>query len=159
MRNLTYQSRGRRAHENMTFGKWWRSQDTIDRGTYARVGFWRPSSTTWIVWSATYGFHPPWGFFNYWVPVKDVARITEVRGSEPVFLGTMVALSTFHMCGRGLSVWPDFGGSDFVAFHLFLVDREQYTLGAKDNLRLRKFTPHEEQSHLALGSHAAGTGS
>ena len=94
------------------------------------------------------------------MPVKDVARITEVRGSEAVFLGTMVALSLpFLRVGVVLSVWPDFGGSDFVAFRLFLVDREQYTRGAKDNLRLRKFTPHEEQSHLALGSHAAGTGS
>ena len=145
---------------NTTFGEWSRAQDTMDRGTYALVGllgFAIKHNLDRLV--ATYGFHRPWGFFNYWVPVKDVARITEVRGSEPVFLGTMVALSTFHMCGRGLSVWPDFGGSDFVAFHLFRVDREQYTLGAKDNLRLRKFTPHEEQSHLALGSHAAGTGS
>ena len=143
----------------ITFADLWRSSGTIDRGAYALVGvlgFALKHNLDRFV--AGYGFHRPWTLFNYWVPVRDVARITEVRGSEPVFLGTMVALSTFHMCGRGLSVWPDFGGSDFVAFHLFLVDREQYTLGAKDNLRLRKFTPHEEQSHLALGSHAAGTG-
>jgi hypothetical protein len=79
---------------NTTFGQWWRAQDTIDRGTYALVGvlgFAIKHNLDRLV--ATYGFHRPWGFFNYWVPVKDVARITEVRGSEAVFLGTMVALS------------------------------------------------------------------
>jgi len=78
----------------MRFGQWWRAQDTIDRGTYALVGilgFALKHNLDRLV--ATYGFHRPWGFFNYWVPVKDVARITEVRGSEAVFLGTMVALS------------------------------------------------------------------
>lgn len=79
---------------NMKFGEWWRAQDTIDRGTYALVGvlgFAIKHNLDRLV--ATYGFHRPWGFFNYWVPVRDVARITEVRGSEAVFLGTMVALS------------------------------------------------------------------
>ena len=51
------------------------------------------SSTTWIVWLRRIGFHRPWGPFNYVEPVRDVARITELRGNEAVFLETMVAMS------------------------------------------------------------------
>jgi hypothetical protein len=72
----------------------WRPSGKMDRGTYAVVGvlgFALKHNLDRAV--ATYGFHRPWGLFNYWVPVRDVARITEVRGSEAVFLGTMVALS------------------------------------------------------------------
>jgi hypothetical protein len=42
---------------------------------------------------AGYVFHRPWGLFNYWVPVRDVVRITQLRGNEAVFLATMVALA------------------------------------------------------------------
>ncbi len=77
-----------------TFGEWWRPSGTIDRGTYALVGvlgFAIKHNLDRAV--ASYGFHRPWGLFNYWVPVRDVARITEVRGNEAAFLGTMVALA------------------------------------------------------------------
>src|SRR6266571_2793766 len=77
-----------------TFGDLWRSEGTIGRGAYALVGllgFALKHNLDRLV--ATYGFHRPWGLFNYWVPVRDVARITQLRGSEAVFLGTMVALS------------------------------------------------------------------
>jgi hypothetical protein len=78
----------------MTFGDLWRSAGTIDRGTYALVGvlgFALKHNLDRLV--ATYGFHRPWGLFNYWVPVRDVARITDLHGSEAGFLETMVALS------------------------------------------------------------------
>src|SRR2546428_11569808 len=72
----------------------WQTSGTVDRGTYAFIGllgFALKHNLDRLV--ATYGFHRPWGLFNYWVPVRDVARITQLRGSEAVFLGTMVALS------------------------------------------------------------------
>ena len=77
-----------------SFGDLWRSDGTINRGAYALVGllgFALKHNLDRLV--ATYGFHRPWGLFNYWVPVRDVARITELGSSEAVFLGTMVALS------------------------------------------------------------------
>jgi hypothetical protein len=78
----------------MTFADWWRPDRTIGRGTYALVGllgFAFKHNLDRLV--ATFGFHRPWGLFNYWVPVRDVARITQLGGSEAVFLGTMVAMS------------------------------------------------------------------
>jgi hypothetical protein len=78
----------------ITFNDLWRSGGTINRGAYALVGvlgFALKHNLDRLV--ATYGFHRPWGLFNYWMPVRDVARITQLRGGEAVFLGTMVALS------------------------------------------------------------------
>jgi hypothetical protein len=78
----------------MTFGDLWHSNGTIDRGAYALVGvlgFAVKHNIDRFV--ASYGFHRPWGLFNYWVPVRDVARVTDLRGHEAIFLGTMVALS------------------------------------------------------------------
>jgi uncharacterized membrane protein YhaH (DUF805 family) len=77
-----------------TFGDWWRPSGTVSRGTYALVGllgFALKHNIDRLV--AGYGFHRPWTLFNYWVPVRDVAGITELGHDEAVFLGTMVALS------------------------------------------------------------------
>ena len=77
-----------------SFADFWRPSGTIDRGTYALVGllgFALKHNLDRLV--ATLGFHRPWGLFNYWVPVRDVARITDLHGNEAVFLATMVALS------------------------------------------------------------------
>ncbi len=71
-----------------------RSSGTVDRGVYAVVGllgFAIKHNLDRFV--AAYGFHRRWGLFNYWVPVRDVARITQLRGNEAVFLATMVALA------------------------------------------------------------------
>src|ERR1700690_2310482 len=79
---------------NIKFGDLWRSGGTIDRGTYALVGvigFALKHNLDRLV--AAYGFHRPWGVFNYVEPVRDVARITELGGDEAVFLGTMVAMA------------------------------------------------------------------
>jgi hypothetical protein len=76
------------------FGDLWRPAGTIGRGTYALVGvlgFALKHNLDRLL--ATYGFHRPWGPFNYWVPVRDVAHITDLRGGEAGFLATMVALS------------------------------------------------------------------
>jgi hypothetical protein len=78
----------------MKFGEWWRPSGTIGRGTYALIGllgFAVKHNLDRLV--ASFGFHRPWGLFNYWVPVRDVTRITDLRGSEAAFLGTMVLLS------------------------------------------------------------------
>ena len=77
-----------------SFADLWRPSGAVDRGTYALaglLGFALKHNLDRLV--AGYGFHRPWTLFNYWVPVRDVARITELRGAEAVFLGTMVALS------------------------------------------------------------------
>jgi hypothetical protein len=78
----------------MTFADWWRPTGTIGRGTYALVGllgFALKHNIDRLL--AGYAFHRPWTLFNYWVPVRDVARITELGHDQAVFLGTMVALS------------------------------------------------------------------
>jgi hypothetical protein len=72
----------------------WRPSGTADRGTYALVGiigFAIKHNLDRIV--ATVGFHRPWGFFNYWVPLRKIVAITELSRSDAAFLATMVALS------------------------------------------------------------------
>lgn len=78
----------------ISFADLWRPSGTVDRSTYALVGvvgFAVKHNLDRLV--ATYEFHRPWGLFNYWVPVRDVVRITALQKSEAVFLATMVALS------------------------------------------------------------------
>lgn len=72
----------------------YRLAGTIDRGAYALIGligFAIKHNLDRLV--ATYGFYRPWGIFNYWMPVIDVGRITDLRSPEAGFLATMVALS------------------------------------------------------------------
>ena len=72
----------------------WSPSGTVPRGTYAIVGllgFTLKHNLDRFV--ASFGFHRHWGVFNYWVPVRDVARVTQLPHSEAVFLATMVALS------------------------------------------------------------------
>ncbi len=76
------------------FADLWRPSGTIDRGTYALVGvlgFALKHNLDRLVASQVFG--RPWTLFNYWEPVRDVARITDLRDGEAVFLGTMVALA------------------------------------------------------------------
>lgn len=78
----------------ISFADLWRPSGTVDRSTYALVGvvgFAVKHNLDRLV--AAYEFHRPWGLFNYWVPVRDVVRITALQKSEAVFLATMVALS------------------------------------------------------------------
>lgn len=72
----------------------WRPSGVVDRKTYALVGllgFALKHNLDRAV--ASYAFHRPWGLFNYWVPVRDVARITQLPRNEALFLATMVALA------------------------------------------------------------------
>lgn len=72
----------------------WSWSGTIDRGTYALVGlvgFALKHNLDRLV--ATYAFHRPWGLFNYWVPVREAARITGLRSGDTVFLGTLIVLA------------------------------------------------------------------
>jgi hypothetical protein len=78
----------------ITFADLWRSSGTVDRGTYALVGlvgFALEHNLDRLV--ATSVFHRPWGLFNYWVPLRDVARITALRRDDAKFLETMVVLA------------------------------------------------------------------
>lgn len=78
----------------ISFADLWLPSGTMDRGTYALIGllgFALKHNLDRFV--ASYGFGRHWGLFNYWVPVHDVARVTELRSHEAVFLGTMLALS------------------------------------------------------------------
>jgi len=76
------------------FAQLWSSSGTVNRGTYALVGlagFAIKHNLDRLV--AFFGFHRHWALFNYWMPVREVARITQLPRSEAVFLATMVALS------------------------------------------------------------------
>src|SRR4051794_29142037 len=76
------------------FAQLWTSEGKVDRRTYALVGiigFAIKHNLDRLV--ATVGVHRPWTLFNYWVPLRDVPRVTQVPGDEAVFLATMVALS------------------------------------------------------------------
>lgn len=76
------------------FTRLWSPSGNVTRGTYALVGvlgFTIKHNLDRFV--ASFGFHRRWGVFNYWVPVRDVARVTQLPRSEAVFLATMVALS------------------------------------------------------------------
>jgi len=78
----------------ITFADLWRSSGTVDRGTYAvvgLVGFALKHNLDRLV--ATSVFHRPWGLFNYWVPLRDVTRITSLRSGDAMFLETMVVLA------------------------------------------------------------------
>jgi hypothetical protein len=78
----------------ITFSDLWRPEGTIGRGAYALVGlagFAVKHNLDRLI--AFYGFHRPWGLFNYLVPASDVTRITELQGDEAIFLGAMVAWS------------------------------------------------------------------
>jgi uncharacterized membrane protein YhaH (DUF805 family) len=90
----------------ITFADLWRSSGTVDRGTYVvvgLVGFALKHNLDRLV--ATLAFHRPWGLFNYWVPLRDVARVTALRSGDAVFLETMVVLSLpFIWVGVALTI-------------------------------------------------------
>ena len=99
----------------ITFSDLWRTSGTVDRGTYAlvgAVGFAVKHNLDRFV--AAYGFQRHWELFNYWIPLKDVVRITEVGGADARFLAAMVALALpFIWIGVTLTVkrlrsigWP-----------------------------------------------------
>jgi len=76
------------------FSDLWRSAGTINRSSYCVIGllgFVLKHNIDRIV--ASYGFQRPWGMFNYWVPLRNIARITDLQSSDARFLATMVALS------------------------------------------------------------------
>jgi hypothetical protein len=78
----------------IAFAELWRPTGTVDRGTYALVGvlgFALKHNLDRLI--ATYVFCRPWGFFNYWVPVRDVVRITALSRQDALFLATMLTFS------------------------------------------------------------------
>jgi len=78
----------------ITFADLWRPSGTVERGTYALVGtvaFVLKNNLDRFV--AAHFFHQYWGFVNYWVPLREVGRITQLRGRDAIFLETMVAIA------------------------------------------------------------------
>ena len=78
----------------ISFADLWRPSGMTDRGTYLLVGvvgFAIKHNLNRFI--AGHYFHRYWGFFNYWVPVRDVARITELRGDEALLMETMAAVA------------------------------------------------------------------
>ncbi|HUM07068.1 MAG TPA: hypothetical protein VLT90_16490 [Terriglobales bacterium] len=78
----------------LTFADLWRPSGTVDRTSYALVGllgFALKHNLDRLI--ATFGFHRQWTLFNYWLPLRDVARITSLRSAEGAFLATMVAFA------------------------------------------------------------------
>jgi len=78
----------------ISFADLWRPSGMSDRGTYlvvGAVGFAIKHNLDRFI--AAHYFHRYWGFLNYWVPVRDVARITELRGGEALFMETMAAVA------------------------------------------------------------------
>jgi hypothetical protein len=76
------------------FADLWRSTGTMDRGAYAFVGvmgFALKHNLDRFV--ATVVFRRPWGLFNYWVPLRDVAKVTALGSADARFLAAMVALA------------------------------------------------------------------
>jgi hypothetical protein len=78
----------------ITFKDLFSSRGTVDRGTYALVGvvgFAIKHNLDRLLASGV--FHRRWDLFNYWVPVRDVARITALPKEEIRLLAGLVALS------------------------------------------------------------------
>jgi hypothetical protein len=78
----------------ITFKDLWRPTGKIDRGTYALIGvlgFAIKNNVDRVV--AILAFHRRWSLLSYWIPVRDVARVTALSRSQAVFLATMVALA------------------------------------------------------------------
>lgn len=78
----------------ISFADLWSPGGTIGPKAYALVGvlgFALKHNLDRAV--ATYVFHRPWGLFNYWIPVRDALRITQLPPSEARFLATMVVLA------------------------------------------------------------------
>ena len=84
----------------------WTLTGTTDRGAFALVGFIGfalKHNLDRIL--ATSVFHRPWGLFNYLVPLRDVARISELQREDIIFLESMVLLSLpFIWVGFALTI-------------------------------------------------------
>lgn len=78
----------------ISFSELWNPNGTINRGAYALVGFvgfaikYNMDRAV-----AIFGFRHRWDLSNYWIPARDVKRITELPVNEIWLLETMVLLS------------------------------------------------------------------
>src|SRR5215467_2494638 len=78
----------------ITFADLWRPTGSVDRGSYAlvgTVGFALKHNLDRFI--ATYGFDRPWGLFNYWVPIRNIGRISELAPEDAKFLVTMLVVA------------------------------------------------------------------
>jgi len=70
-----------------------RPSGTIDRSAYAVIGLAGFVIKHNLDRAVASMFDRPWGLFNYWVPVRDVARITSLQTQDAKFLATLLALA------------------------------------------------------------------
>jgi hypothetical protein len=87
-------SRGLGTFMKITFKDIWSPIGTVDRGTYALVGvigFALKHNLDRLLASTL--FHRHWDILNYWVPVREVVRVTALPKAEVQFLASLVALS------------------------------------------------------------------
>ncbi|HEX6803819.1 MAG TPA: hypothetical protein VF133_09090 [Terriglobales bacterium] len=150
------------------FSDLWQPSGTVDRQTYVivgLVGFALKHNLDRLI--ATYLFHRPWGLFNYWEPLRNAGRVTDLRGDETAFLATLIAtalpfiwvgvvLTLKRLRSAGLSpAWVVLFFAPFLNLFFFLVlsllpECEAVTVGKREGKPfLQTFIPES-----ALGSAA-----
>lgn len=78
----------------ISFGELWNPNGTINCGAYALVGFIGCAVKYNLDRAvAIFGFRQSWDLSSYWIPVRDVTRITELHVNEVWLLETMVLLA------------------------------------------------------------------
>ena len=148
-------------------GQLLRPTGTVDRGPYVIIGLLgfaiKHNLDRLVAWLA---FHRPWDLFNYWVPIRNVAHITQLSRDEQRFLACMMLLALpFIWIGvvltvqrlRSANLPPKLVALFFVpfanlAFFLFLSLIPQRDAGPKP-----AFGPHESWMERALPSSALGS--
>lgn len=79
---------------SVRFRDLWMWQGTVGRGAYALVGFVGFAVKHNLDRAvASWGFGRPWGLFNYWIPLDQAARLSQLPPRDAVFLGTMLLLA------------------------------------------------------------------
>jgi hypothetical protein len=75
-----------------TLADYARPSGTIDRRTYALIGFLGFAikyNIDRVI--AAYMFQRQWSLFSYWVPIRDLARISDLSRKDALFIETMIA--------------------------------------------------------------------
>jgi hypothetical protein len=75
------------------FSDLWTWQGTIDRGTYALVGIIGFAIKHNLDRLLAIAFGRKWGLFNYWIPLSQAVRVSDLPRRDAHFLATMLALA------------------------------------------------------------------
>jgi len=77
----------------MKIAELWRPNGTIDRGTYAVIGFVGFAIKHNLDRIVALAFGRTWGFFNYWIPLGGANSIAHLSRDDAAFVATMVAVA------------------------------------------------------------------